>query len=569
MLLELRVKDYAIMEDLALEFSEGLNILTGETGAGKSIIIDALSLLLGERADSELIRTGSSKAIVEGVFDLSKNPKLKRITKELEIDSDDGFLYVRRVVTREGRGRCRINQSQIPLSVLKKIGDEILDIHGQYQHQSLLNPEKHLELLDGFGGLTKDREEFSSIFREYTTKLKELGRLKEESRRRRERMDFLMFQKKEIELAHLSPEEDLELERERDILENFEKLVTNLGNVYASLYEDDESVLTKVSACIKSLNQACKVDPSIKDLLERLETCHCEIEDISRVLENYLSGKEFDPKRLDEVNKRLNLIDRLKKKYGKTIPEILFKAKEFEEELFGLEKIDERIESTEKELEILRDEVERRAVKLSEERMRAALNLEERVIEELKDLGMGKVQFKIVLKPNEHPDGLLKMGERTYILSPSGMDQVEFLISPNVGEDLRPLRKIASGGELSRIMLSIKSILAGVDGIPILVFDEIDVGIGGRTAEVVGRKLRSVSRGRQVLCITHLPQIAAWGDAHYRVDKKESAGRTHTEVKLLGFEERVEEIARMLGGQEITELTRETARQLLKRVKER
>ncbi len=248
MLLELRVKDYAIMEDLALEFSEGLNILTGETGAGKSIIIDALSLLLGERADSELIRTGSSKAIVEGVFDLSKNPKLKRITEELEIDSDDGFLYVRRVVTREGRGRCRINQSQIPLSVLKKIGDEILDIHGQHQHQSLLNPEKHLELLDGFGGLTKDREEFSSIFREYTTKLKELGRLKEESRRRRERMDFLMFQKKEIELAHLSPGEDLELERERDILENFEKLVTNLGNVYASLYEDDESVLTKVSA---------------------------------------------------------------------------------------------------------------------------------------------------------------------------------------------------------------------------------------------------------------------------------------------------------------------------------
>jgi DNA repair protein RecN (Recombination protein N) len=568
-LLELRVKDYAIMEDLALQFAEGLNVLTGETGTGKSIIIDALSLLLGEKADPELIRTGSPKAIVEGVFDLSRNSKLRETAGKLGIELENGVLYVRRIVSREGRGRHHINESSVPLSVLKRIGDETLDIHGQHQHQSLLNTDKHLELLDGFGSLTGDREKFSGLWRDYTSKLSELERLKEESRTLRERRDFLTFQKNEIERAGLRPEEDVTLEGEREILENFEKLVTNLAQVYSLLYEADDSVFTNVSTCIRHLDQASKIDPSVGASLERLRSCHSEIEDVSRVLESYLVQKEFDSERLDEIHKRLDLLSKLKRKYGKTIGDVLLKAKELEEELVGLERLDERRSSVETELEKLRTEVERKASRLSKERKRTAAELENRVIGELTDLGMGNVQFRIVVEPQEDPRGLLRMGERRYSLGPTGMDMVEFLISPNVGEELKPLRKIASGGELSRIMLSIKSILAKIDEIPILVFDEIDVGIGGRTAEAVGRKLRNVSCKRQVLCITHLPQIAAYGDVHYVVNKYESGGRTHTEVRKLESAERVEEMARMLGGEEITDLTRQTAAQLLSRVKKR
>ncbi len=566
MLLELRVKNYAIMEDLVLEFVKGLNILTGETGAGKSIIIDALSLLLGEKADSELIRTGSSKAIVEGVFDLSNNSRLNGIMEEMGIESEDGVLYVKRIVSSEGRGQCQINQSSVPLSTLKRIGDEALDIHGQHQHQSLLNTDKHLELLDGFGTLTALREEFSRLFKKYSSEREELERLKEESRTLQERMDFLTFQKKEIELANLHPEEDRELERERDILENFEKLITNLAQVYSLLYEADESIVTGVSNCMKLLDQAARIDSSMTALLDRLRTCHCEMEDVSRALGSYLSEREFEPERLDETNKRLDLINRLKKKHGTTIPEILLRAKKFEDELQGLERVEERKSSVEKELGRLIAEIERKAVGLSKKRKKAAADLEERVVQELKDLGMRNVQFKIVVELKEDSRELLEICGRHCSFDSTGMDRVEFLISPNVGEELKPLRKIASGGELSRVMLSLKSILARVDEIPILIFDEIDAGIGGRTAEAVGRKLRNVSRTRQVLCITHLPQIAAYGDVHYLVNKHESGRRTHTEVKRLGFEERVEEIARMLAGEEITDLSRGTATQLLKRV---
>jgi len=568
-LLELRVKDYAIMEDLVLQFAEGLNVLTGETGTGKSIIIDALSLLLGEKADPELIRTGSPKAIVEGVFDLSKNSKLRETAGKLGIELENGVLYVKRIVSREGRGRHQINESSVPLSVLKKIGDEALDIHGQHQHQSLLNTDKHLELLDGFGNLTADREKFSELWRKYTSKLNELEKIKEESRTLRERKDFATFQKNEIELADLHPEEDVNLEREREILENFEKLVTNLAQVHSLLYEADDSVFTSVSTCIRYLDQASKIDPSVSVSAERLRTCHSEIEETSKILESYLVQKEFDSERLDQIHKRLDLLGKLKRKYGKTIREVLLKAKELEEELAGLDRLDERRSSVEVELERLRGEVEREALRLSEERKTIAAELEKRVIRELTDLGMGNVQFRIVVEPEEDPQGLLRMGERRYSLGPTGMDMVEFLISPNVGEELKPLRKTASGGELSRIMLSIKSILAKIDEIPILVFDEIDVGIGGRTAEAVGRKLRNVSSKRQVLCITHLPQIAAYGDVHYLVNKYESGGRTRTEVRRLKFEERVEEMARMLGGEEITDLTRQAAAQLLNRVKRR
>lgn len=566
MLLELRVKDYAIMEDLTLEFSGGLNILTGETGAGKSIIIDALSLLLGERADSELIRTGKSRATVEGVFDLSGNSRLKRLVNDMEIPTEEELLYVTRVVTREGRGRCRMNQSNVPVVSLKKIGDRILDIHGQHQHQSLLHVDKHLELLDGFGGLTQQREEFSSLTGQYVSGLRELESLREKSRALKERMDFVTFQRKEIELAHLQPDEDVALERERDILENFEKLVTNLAQVYSIIYEEDDSVLSRLSTCLKSLNQANMIDPSVARQLQGLRTCYCQLEEISRDLERYLGEKEFDAQRLEEVNRRIDLIQKLKRKYGTTISEILARGAELEKEIGGLESIDERIRATEGRLNALRTELERRALSLSEERKRTALELQKRIVEEMKDLGMSNVQFKIAVETNESPEGVLNIDDRTYWLAPSGIDSVEFLISPNVGEELKPLRKIASGGELSRIMLSIKSILAGIDEISVLVFDEIDVGIGGRTAESVGRKLKSVSRGRQVICITHLPQIAAYADVHYRVDKQESGGRTHTEVKRLEFDERIDEIARMLSGEQVTDLTRETAAQLLVRV---
>ncbi len=566
MLLELRVKDYAIMEDLALEFAKGLNILTGETGAGKSIIIDALSLLLGEKADSELIRTGSEKAIVEGVFDLSESSKLQRTVEELGIELEDGLLYVRRIVSREGRSRCRMNQSNVPLATLKRIGDEVLDIHGQHQHQSLLNTDKHLELLDAFGSLTSDRERFSSKFREYFSRLSELERLEVESKTYDERVDLLKFQENEIALAELQPQEDEKLERERDILENFEKLITNLGDVYSLLYEADESIITGISTCTKSLNQAAGIDASIGELADRLETCHCEIEDVSRTLARYLSQKEFDPNRLDEVNKRLDLINRLKKKYGKTIAEILLKAKAFEDELLSVEGVEERKKSVETKVEGLAREIERDALKLSEGRKKAAVQLEKGVVQKLKDLGMEKAQFKILVESAGNTNGHLETDARHCSSGPTGIDEIEFFISPNLGEKLKPLRKIASGGEMSRIMLSIKSILANVDEIPILVFDEIDMGIGGKTAEAVGKKLRKVSQDRQVLCITHLPQIAAYGDVHYLVNKRESGRRTRTEVKRLEPGERVKEIARMLGGEEITSLTRETATQLLNRV---
>jgi DNA repair protein RecN (Recombination protein N) len=566
-LLDLRVSDYAIVEDLSLEFSEGLNVLTGETGAGKSIIVGALSLLLGERADTDLIRTGRPKAVVEGSFDLSRSPRLRELMKTMGIGLDDGVLYVRRIVSREGRGRCTVNESSVSVSTIKRIGDEMVDMHGQHQHQSLLNTDRHLELLDGFGGLTDSREEVSGLFTDYCGLRDRLSKLEEESTRLDERKELLIFQKKEIEQAKLGPGEDADLEREKSILESFEKLITRTGEVYTLLYEADDAILDKMTSARKSFEEIAGIDPHMVPLVERLRTCHCEIEDISRAVADYLTKKEFDPGRLDQINERLDLISTLKKKYGETIPEIIARADKIAEELSSLEGLDEERIRLHEEIEKLRPKLCSHARDLSRARRRAAASLEEGVVERLRDLAMGKVQFKVLIEQEEESEGLVPEGDRHYSVGPTGMDRVEFFISPNIGEELKPLRKIASGGELSRIMLSIKSILADIDEIPILIFDEIDVGIGGRTAEAVGRRLRSVSEGRQVLCITHLPQIAAYGDVHYQVDKREHGGRTRTVISRLETEERIEEIARMLGGEEITDLTRSAADQLLERAR--
>jgi len=563
MLKELSIKNFAIIDQLRVEFAPGLNVLTGETGAGKSNVVDALSLALGERATVDLIRTGFQEAVVEAAFELNNRiaADITTALSEQGIEMDPGGdLIVRRVLSSSGKNKVYINGSLANLATLAAVGANLADIHGQHEHQSLLSLERQLDLLDTFGGLDALRDDVTAEYRRLLDIRKKLAELQEGERDRAQREDLLRYQKNEIEAAQLKPGEDEELANAQKVMANAEKLAALSAMVDEALYSSDGSALANLKKAINGLKDVVQIDSSLAGALDLCESGRAQIEEAAREVSSYHNRGEFDPQRLEQIGDRLDLIQKLKKKYGNTIEEIIDFGTKATASLDRMERSTEEIENLKSGIQEIKFGLTDKANQLTKKRKAAAHELEKKVEAELNHLGMKKTTFtvKITQEPGGDTFDGLKLG-------PRGADRVEFLISPNAGEEPRPLAKIVSGGELSRIMLALKTILVEGDSIPTLVFDEVDAGIGGAVAEEVGNKLKRVAKKRQVFCITHLPQIASMAGSHYGVTKSVKDERTNTEVRLLDKQERVAEIARMLGGKTITEATIKHAKEMIER----
>ena len=553
MLTELNIKNFAIIDSLNITFEKGFNVLTGETGAGKSIIVDAVDLVLGGRASSEMIRSGCEEAVVEAAFDISDVKGVSEKLGEMGIEKDDN-LVIKRTLSASGKNKVFINGSMATIAMLSDVGEFLVDIHGQHEHQTLIKVERHIDVLDEYAALGPLRQEMSEIYSEWNRVKDELESLKSSEADKEKKVDLLRFQSDEIEKAALKVDEDEELLEERKLLSNAGRLYESANTALEILYLQSGSALELIKKAGSNVTDISIIDESMRVTLDAINSASASIEDAALTLRDYVGRISFDPERLNEIEERLDLIGRLKRKYGNTVSEILKYREEVDRELDGIERAEERIGELEREGERLKDKGLKVAETLSERRKKGSDELTKKVVKELSDLGMKKAIFEVKI-------------ERLNDISAKGFDKVEFLLSSNPGEAPKPLSKIASGGELSRIMLALKKVLAGPSGVPTMVFDEVDSGIGGGVAEIVGRKLREVAEGRQVLCITHLAQIAAMADLHYAVSKNENKGRTTTTVRRLSGDERVDEVARMLGGMTITEATKRHAEEMLKTVR--
>ncbi|MXZ75649.1 MAG: DNA repair protein RecN [Gemmatimonadetes bacterium] len=565
MLANLRVKNYALLDEVDIEFTPGLNVLTGETGSGKSILIGALGLILGGRAASDTIRNGARSVVVEGLFEGERDPQLRDLLTEIGVDPEEDGLIIRREVSRDGRNRCTINGSLVTVSVLRRLGGLLVDLHGQHDHQTLLNPRTHRDFLDGFEDVRTPKQRVAEAYRRFTEKSGALQKLEEELAATREREELYRFQLDELDQADLSPGEDEELERERTVLEHAEQLIRVASEASEAISEGEEAFVDGLVRVIRALEEAERIDPSLGEALESVRTARYQLDDCTDFLRRYRDRVEYDPARLEEALDRLDLIGRLKRKYGSTIEEVAAHRERIAGELGRMDTADERRSGLREEVEAARQELAECAKALSDRRKQVARKLEGRVVAELAELGMGKTGFQVGIAWQESDDGPLRIDGRRYRVDAHGLDQIEFLISPNAGEVLKPLASIASGGEISRIMLALKVILAESDRMPTLIFDELDIGIGGRIAESVGHRLKLLSQDHQVLCITHLHQVACWGRTHFTVHKQSARGRSITLVDHLDEDGRVREIARMLAGETVDAMALSHAREMLRR----
>lgn len=553
MLSELSIKNFAIIDSLSISFKKGLTVLTGETGAGKSIIIDAINLLVGGRGSAEFVRHGEEKAEIEGLFYIEEGHPCFRKMTEFGIDIDEGTIVLRRDIALSGKSVCRINGKLITISVLREIGSTLIDIHGQHEHQELMDETKHLQLLDTFasGELVPVLEEYEEIYRSYMQTHKKLMNLTENEQQMAQRLDLLQFQFNEIESAHLKLNEDEELLEERKKLGNFEKLYDSIQTGYTAL-RGEQKGLDWLGEVMGNMEEAASLDTEYKDMAESVSNSYYILEDIARQMRSALDYLEYDPERLNEIETRLNEINTLKRKYGKTVAEILEYAAKIEEELETLQNKETHIDLLERELASLKKDLLVEAKELNVLRRKAADRLTDSIHQELKELYMEKTIFEVRIHANENN------------VTKKGIDEVEFYISTNPGEPLKPLSKIVSGGELSRMMLALKSIFSKHQGVTSIIFDEVDTGVSGRVAQAIAEKIHHVSVDSQVLCISHLPQVAAMADTHLFIAKKIDDGRTSTSVTSLAQQEKVREIGRMISGAEITELTKKHAKELLK-----
>ena len=547
MLTSLKIENVAIIESAAIEFGCGLNVLTGETGAGKSIVIDSINAILGERTSRDIIRTGAQSAKVYAVFE-DVNERVRNFLDENGIDCEDGVLIINRTLSREGKNVCRINGAPVTVSMLREIGGELIDIHGQHDNQSLLSPEKHCGFVDSFAGnadlITDYREKYGRLC-EIRSKLKKLTT---DESSKSQRIDFLTYQIDELEKAEITIGERDELKARKSLINNSQKVIESLNIAYEALKADGagidmitdaESEIANASAYMEMLGEAS----------EKITDIRYELEDIAETVRDAMTEVNFDPSELEDIDERLDLLYRLSKKYGDTEEEMLEYLEKARAELDNIAFSEERVKELQKQKKEAIAETETAACKLTESRKTAGEKLSNAICSELEFLDMPNVRF--VVKCSD-------IG-----LTENGKDEIEFLISANAGEEPKPLAKIASGGELSRIMLAIKNVLAETDGVDTMIFDEIDTGVSGRAAQKIAMKLRSASKGRQVICVTHLAQIAAQGDVHLYISKSVSDGKTYTNIKSLIEEERVAEIARIMGGMEITKLQLESAREML------
>lgn len=569
MLTELRIQNFAIIEDLTLEMRGGLITLTGETGAGKSILVDAVETLLGVRADINLIRADEDRASVEGTFKITDplRIQLHAILQREELLDDPNYVLMQREFRREGRNVARVNGRPATLALVKELGELLIDLHGQSEHLSLLRVPAHRALLDRYAGIEVELSDYQKAYAELVELRRELASLREAEMDATRRIELLTFQVQEIEAAKLHLEEEQSLKEERTRLANAEALAANANLALAALDESDPdspSANDRLGAALAALGQLAKVDPSQRVLESRSQDLFDSMADLAHDLRSYLDQIEFNPQRLEEVEERLALIQNLKRKYGDGIAEILAFADRARKDLDNISHAEERLaelEAGEKgQLEVLA----KLSLVLSEKRHAAADNLGKAIEGELDDLKMEAASFGVEFKTRPDPEGLPIHGERLAFDS-FGHETVEFLVAPNPGEGPKPLVKIASGGETARLMLAMKNVLARADQTPTLIFDEIDQGIGGRVGAVVGEKLWKLARRHQVLCVTHLPQLAAFGDQHFKVEKNIEGGRTTTRVVQLEGEPRVNELANMLG--EVSEGTLQSANEILESVR--
>ncbi|MCT4621571.1 MAG: DNA repair protein RecN [Marinisporobacter sp.] len=561
MLLELIINNFALIETLDIRFGGGLNILTGETGAGKSIIIDAVNMAIGERADKSFIRTGTDKAVIQMVF-RSQNEYLIKILNEKGIDLfDNDIIIITREIYSSGRSTSRINDRVVTISLVKEISKYLIDIHGQHAHQSLLYPENHIDILDSF-----DENKIISLKKEVASQYSELKQLKKRlddlcgnELERERKKDLLKFQLKEIDACNVKVGEDTDLLSEYNLLSNSEKIFSIMSNTYEKMYNGDDhtlSIMDSMGNIIHELEGIKEFDDHIANIYSLLQECSYTIEDVSRDIRSYRDNVEFDPLLLDQIEKRLDLINDLKRKYGNSLEEILSYREAIALELEELENSETIVAEIRSNIDIIKKEYIQSATKLSDIRKEIASSLEKEMIHVLEGLNMNKVIFKV-----HFANDLAEIDESMF--TAKGLDKIEFLISTNAGERPKSIAKIASGGEMSRIMLAFKTILADSDNIPTLIFDEIDTGISGRTANIVGEKLAIISRNHQILCITHLPQIALMADHHFYIEKNSENDSTLTNIQKLSEEDRIAELGRLLGGITLTDLTLEHAKEMI------
>ncbi len=563
MLQEIRITNFAIIENLAVEFHSGLNVLTGETGAGKSIIIDALNLILGGRADTDTIRSGASTATVEACFTLD-DPKMRAMIADLGIDVDNGEVIIKRIISSSEKNRTYLNNSHLTVAALSAIGDRLIDIHGQHDHQSLLHPETHVDLLDHYGQLIENRAEFQEHYAAYQKTLETLKQIQTHQGERLQRQDLLNFQISEIDKAGLSVGEDDGLKSEKNKLNHAEKLQQSVQNALDTLADADGSALELLGRVDRELQSLPEIDPALETQAQRGQTAYLEAQELAEELRDYQKTIEFNPARLEEIEDRLAEINGLKRKYGNDIATILEYRETIGQELEALSLGEEAIDALKEEIKTQQKALAGLAVELAKQREQAAEKFKKAVEKELRDLNMKHVQFGVHFVYETDAEGFTTYKNKKTRTHANGIGEIEFLFSPNPGEELRPLVKIASGGEISRVMLALKSILNEQDPVPVMVFDEVDSGISGSVAEKVGTKLKKIAEQKQILCITHLPQIAGMADSHYRVHKTVSGKRTRSTIIELDYKHRVEEIARMSGGETITETTLKHAREMIK-----
>jgi len=562
MLKSLSVKNYAIVRDVTFDLDPGLSILSGETGTGKSILIGALDLILGERASTDIVRSGEDLAVVEATIDELPDSAVKMID-ELDIEREDDPIIVRREVQAKGASRAFINGRMVQLSALKKIASTMFDLVGQHQQQYLIDTSNHIKFLDNFGGLERDCEIVEVAFDEYEDARLSLIALRERAAKQDEDLELHRFQIKEIEQAKLCVEEEAELVQEKKILENADRLKTALGGIAGVMTTGDHSISSRISNVEDMLTEAGKIDETLTDDLHRVESARIELEDIGQELASRAEDIEADPERLQVVEDRLEVYYNLKKKYGGSVEGVVEYYNRIKKDIEQSENLDGDIDKLEERLAVLCMELSKAAIKLSDERIKQADALSRRVEKELTDLGMGKADFEVRLVCRKSDSGIIEHEGERYAVERNGIDEVEFFFCANKGEDVRPLAKIASGGELSRVMLALKSVGARKKKLETLIFDEIDTGIGGETATAVGKKLRKLGQRHQIIVITHLQQIAAAGQHHHRVFKAKQGGRMVTRIKTLTEDERREEIGRMLSGDKLTDTSLKQAEELL------
>lgn len=564
MLREIAIKHFAIVEDLRISFDQGLTILSGETGAGKSIIIQALNLLLGSRADADMIRTGAETAELEALFDMdSQGPAAAILARQGHEPGDE--LIIRRVLSRNDRHRVYINGRLATMGLLARVTENLAGISGQHEHQKLLKESEHLRILDQFGGLNPLQLKVSGCYHEINPLIRKLKDLEASRKKQAEQMELLAFQQQEIEDANLKPGEEDELREQLTRLKHAESLFQTAGQGVEELYNCDGAVAERLATLQKQMEKAAEIDPQLSQAAEALADAAIQVEDTAEFLRGYLDSIEFDPARMEQIDSRLDTINRLRRKYGDSIEKILHALETIKSQKSELESTDELIGKIKSDLENLHQTLAENSRKLSEKRKAAATDLSRRMESEFRLLKMEGTRFDVLFRNCPQQPGTTKWlcvdGNE---VSEKGAEQAYFMIAPNVGEDLKPLSKIASGGELSRIILSIKAITADTEPVETIVFDEVDAGIGGEVSGVVGEKLAELAGRNQVICITHLAQIARFGDHHYRIAKAVKGGRTTTSIEPLDETARIEETARMISGPDITETTRAHAAEMLK-----